>query len=285
MNTLARFLSLAFDPGEHVYVATGKECNEERRSLSLSDAADLEGVSRPFGYFVGVNPCHPTGRYRKEDVAAIRSIVFESDTMPLMDQAKAIKDLGVPFSAAIFSGGKSIHFWIILSECLTEYEFDCFGERLRQFLAQNGFALDKSIKNVNRVMRLPTAFREEKGKRQEILSLRDRIDNSQFIFGFINAKCPPLGQSASNPAPQARGTITKAATLKTGDEAEAHCREKFPLLAGQKQGHLLAWAKYLVGNTALNRSEMVDLIARNDEGRNRNLSEYERAVDRAISMV
>ena len=128
-------------------------------------------------------------------------------------------------------------------------------------------------------MRLPTAVRGE--KEQVLLSLKHRLKESEFFFNFIDRFCPEYVPKAA----RSDGTIQKSDTIRNVHDAVDHCDKKWPLEAGQKQNSLFSWAIYLVANTDLTREQMIDLIYQNDHGKHQNQREYERAVDRALSML
>lgn len=276
---LQDFLEATFDQAEHVFTCHGRSCSQGRAARPRDGVGALAGFRDPDGVFIGINPSDATGTYSKENVTAIRNIVFESDTMPVGEQLRAVKALDIPYSAVVFSGSKSAHFWICLDQAIDQATFSCYTHRLLLFLEENGFKADQQLTNENRLMRFPGGFRGD--REQKLLQVLGRISESSFCFDFINARCPPW----TPPVAKAWGTIEKADVLMSTEEAEKYCTDRWPLLAGSKQGNLFAWAKFLVGNTALNREEIVAIIARNDGGRHCITSEYERAVDRCISML
>ena len=111
--TLKQFMELAFDPDEYCLVAHDKPFLN-RKSILMGQAETLAGFKSDGGSWIGINPCDDTGTYEKGNVTAIRNIVFEADNMPLGEQETIIKSLKIPYSAAVYSGGKSFHIWIPL---------------------------------------------------------------------------------------------------------------------------------------------------------------------------
>jgi hypothetical protein len=300
--TLKDFLEVAFNPDEYVFTCTASVNKgppiHNRTSRSRAQTETLAGFQTEGGVFIGANPSDQSGTYDKGNVTAIRNLVFEFDEMvnpdgsksiiPKATQARIVKALGIPHSAVVWSGGKSLHFWICLDTAIDQFTFKCYMSRLLLYIKLNAakavglegeVQADPSTCKENQLMRFPTAFRGD--QEQTLYGVKSRISESDFCFNFINEKCPPYTPPVPKPGD---GRIKKSSRVWTEDEAEKHCNEKWPLEAGQKQNGLASWATFLVGNTNLKREEIIDLIARNDMGKNRRVSEYERAVDRVLAM-
>lgn len=103
-------------------------------------------------------------------VADMRFAVCEMDTVPLNKQVafwvKCIR-IGIPVSAVIHSGSKSLHGWVNV-ECgqdVEKWDKDVRGWLFKEFGEQYG--LDSACSNKARLSRLPGFYRE--GKQQQRL--------------------------------------------------------------------------------------------------------------------
>src|ERR1700678_1605238 len=64
--------------------------------------------------FFSINPMDPTKTRADSSVLKYRNILVEMDHMPLEQQDQYIVEIGMPYSTAVFSGSKSIHYIISL---------------------------------------------------------------------------------------------------------------------------------------------------------------------------
>lgn len=106
----------------------------------------------------------------REDLkcTAFRSFLVEMDYGPLPEQMAYVKKLGMPYSAAIFSGNKSIHFLITLDTDLpSEKVYRVFSEWILGVMT----LADQNTKNPSRSIRIPGAYREP-GKKQLLVEYR-----------------------------------------------------------------------------------------------------------------
>jgi hypothetical protein len=107
--------------------------------------------------------------------------MVEMDTGNLHAQANYIKESRLPFSACIFSGGKSLHYLITL-------DHDLSGDKEWRHIAEWILAAlplaDQMTKNPSRGIRIPGAYREEKQKFQKLLMLNGRVSQSE-LFAWL----------------------------------------------------------------------------------------------------
>jgi len=112
---------------------------------------------------VALNPIK--GYRRDANCTGLRNFLVELDIMMPKDQLAYVKRLGMPYSAVIFSGNKSLHFLISIDR-------DCANERSYKFMANYILntvrAADQNTKNPSRSIRIPGALREP-GKKQILL--------------------------------------------------------------------------------------------------------------------
>lgn len=128
--------------------------------------------------FFTLNPIRT--RRKGDDVTAFRNILIELDKDSIKKQLNRIKKIGVPYTSLVFSGGKSIHCIISLKQPLKDRE-----EFTRYvFLAWTAYGfnkIDDSCKDPARFTRFPNTVREDTGKVQDLIELKERIPNELFL--------------------------------------------------------------------------------------------------------
>lgn len=180
-----KLLSLMFKEGETVCVSNAKY---SYHSLSLENILDNRVVllspnpSAPIRkadsselIFVALNPIK--GFREDANCTSFRNFLIEIDTGPLAQQLDFIKKLGMPYSAAVFSGNKSIHFLISLSEDLPNIKiYKKMGKWILNIITladQNTFYPSISI-------RIPEAVRSETGKAQQLVDFKGKVSISEL---------------------------------------------------------------------------------------------------------
>lgn len=213
LSQVKKFFELLFDDADKVVI--GKTL------------FDLSFVSRPS--FVGpeffaVNSVHGKidyGYQKKEEydeytprradinVSEFRNFMFEMDNLQLADQLIILENCGIPWTAITFSGSKSFHAILSLSEPLhgahTQDGIDNYKQIWRQLEAQivrtarkygyQGQIVDPTSKNPSRFTRYPESERLVKGVisggakvRQTLTYTGQRISEDNFIA--LLEKCP-----------------------------------------------------------------------------------------------
>jgi hypothetical protein len=171
-KTGQELLKLMFRPGETICVSHNKY---GYHSIPLENA--LSGVST----MVSPNPdreiekvetdrltlvaLNPIKGWREDlNCTAFRSFLIEMDYGPLEEQLAYADKIGLPYSAVIFSGNKSLHFLICLDHDLPSEEV---WRIMAEWTLGIATAADQNTKNPSRQIRIPGAYREP-GKRQEL---------------------------------------------------------------------------------------------------------------------
>lgn len=115
---------------------------------------------------------NPINGYREDlKCTAFRNFLVEMDYGSTEEQMAYVKQLGMPYSAAIFSGNKSVHFLISLDTDLPkESIYRTFSEWILNIVT----LADQNTKNPSRSIRVPGAFREP-GKQQLLLEYRGPV--------------------------------------------------------------------------------------------------------------
>lgn len=119
--------------------------------------------------FAALNPIE--GIRNDENCVRYRNFLVEMDDRPLAQQLKYVEDMGMPFSAAVFSGGKSIHFLISLDKDLPNEEtYRIIAEWILNIMT----AADQQTKNPSRMIRIPGAMRDN-GKQQRLVRFNGTV--------------------------------------------------------------------------------------------------------------
>lgn len=123
--------------------------------------------------FVALNPMKEKAYRRDSECAKFRNFLIELDTYERQLQIEYIKRLGLPYSAMIWSGSKSVHVLISL-------EGDGVpNEKIYRFIYKwilNVAPLsDQALGNASRSIRLCGAIRPETGLEQELIELKGPV--------------------------------------------------------------------------------------------------------------
>lgn len=127
------------------------------------------------GYFFVIHAADKAGLKRDGDnnIGEYNNFIIEFDDISLEDQKKLVNKLKMPYTSAVFSGGKSIHYIISLVEPI-DYETYLHYFNFIQELT----LCDIANKDQVRYSRLPFAFRD--GVEQELLELKEKVSNQEF---------------------------------------------------------------------------------------------------------
>lgn len=198
------FFRLLFDPEESTSFAV-----HVRGTKVVPVDAHLEASK--WANFFCINPLHPTAdldpyedyhsadkpRRCDKNVIAYRNILVECDNSSIEEQLELIKSSGMPYSSAVYSGGKSIHFIISLTTPVeTEESYRELVTRVHTALGGRK-VVDTSTKNPSRFSRFPNAKRADTNKKQELLSIKSRVNNNDLNEWIISKIGPPLMKAAT----------------------------------------------------------------------------------------
>ncbi len=169
----------AFEPGElirvQLHVAQKKEgawmpkgfgeFMTREQVVAALDADALRG-NKDAGIYMGQNPVRPglddQTAAKDEGVAAFRHTLVEFDAGTLEQQFATVLATRLPVSAVVYSGGKSLHFWVRVDAP----DRETFKQRVAAIHALPLLAgMDKANKNPSRLTRLPGARRGDKVQR------------------------------------------------------------------------------------------------------------------------
>lgn len=178
-------LKLLFNEGETVCVSSDKY---PYHSIPLEKAMDgeIELIPEKPGcpnnlvlssdlIMVAINPME--GFRKDESTTKFRTFLWEIDKGSIKEQLGYLKHIGVPLSASIFSGNKSIHALTVLDEDIPDEK----TYRLLYNWALNILTMcDQNCKNPSRSTRIPGAYREP-GKKQRLFDIGTRVKFKDFM--------------------------------------------------------------------------------------------------------
>jgi hypothetical protein len=181
-----KLFNLMFRPGERVCVSVDKfgyhsvplenALSEKVTLVSPNGNVPARIVNSDDLTLVALNPMGH-GYRTDENVCAYRNFLLELDTSSIATQIEYIKKLGIPYSTIVFSGSKSAHTVVSLSQDLpNEKIYRDFAEWMLNIYT----FCDQAIKNPSRSTRIPGAMREG-GKQQELLEYRGPVKTADLI--------------------------------------------------------------------------------------------------------
>lgn len=156
---------------------------------------------------------------RDANVTSFRHALVECDTLPIERQYAIIRQLELPLSALVFSGGKSLH-GIVKIDAADFKEYQKRVDFLYGICEKNGLVIDRKNRNPSRLSRLPGVTRN--GRRQWLIATNtgrsDWADWADWVAGQ-NDDLPEFETLADyfhNPPKMADSLI--AGVLRQGDK-------------------------------------------------------------------
>ena len=156
------------------FLPSGKGVNKSFEELikacdTYEDIGYILGDWNPkAGAWARINPMSGEG-CKNSDVEEFRHCLIESDSLPKEEQLRKMRELNLPCSALVDSGGKSIHAIVKIDAGKDEKLYRERVSKLHEFLAKNGFPVDKACKNASRLSRIAAVTRD--GKRQKLIAV------------------------------------------------------------------------------------------------------------------
>lgn len=179
-----KFLDLLFDEGEQVCVRPAmsayrslplEDLKNQAVELTSNDGEKVVVVPTSSLKLIALNPIK--GKLEDAGCTAYRNFLIEMDGASLGEQWAYIDEFNLPWSACVFSGGKSLHFAVCLTDSLpSEDIYRFYAEWILNVVTQ----ADQSTKNPSRGIRIPDVEREA-GKVQKLIELRSRISLDSLV--------------------------------------------------------------------------------------------------------
>jgi hypothetical protein len=131
--------------------------------------------------YLFVTPNSMIGNRRCEDNIDQRTtFIVEFDELPLDEQMVFVDQIQMPYSTATYSGNKSVHFLIRLTDSISDKrEYKRLAKLI--LLATNNKADPAPLKNSSTFTRVPFAIRKETGRIQKLLKLKKRVSQKELI--------------------------------------------------------------------------------------------------------
>jgi hypothetical protein len=180
-ETGKKLLNLMFRPGETVCVSHNKygyhsiplqNALEGPVTLVPPQTSEDQTWRHPKPEELLLVALNPIKGWRQDmNCTAFRSFLVEMDYGPLAQQLAYAKRIGLPYSAVIFSGNKSLHFLITLDSDLPDEET---WRKIAEWILGVATMADQKTKNPSRSIRIPGAFREP-DKQQKIVEFHGAI--------------------------------------------------------------------------------------------------------------
>lgn len=205
------FWNTLFDPGDWTCFAS------QPHGTSLHPVASEIYDSEVYFTINAIKP----DQYRADaHVEKHRTFLFEWDNEPLEKQKEFLWQFPMPVAGMVFSGSKSIHYFVTLEEPVTAEQYTDIWKRIAAKLPPG---VDKSTKNPSRLARTPGAFRHMKGGAgggsNHVLQTLLHVGNRTSIK-LVNDYCPPLidQQVKKDEPPQVGTTVFQRIALLEAKE-------------------------------------------------------------------
>ena len=178
-------LKLLFNEGETICVSHNEfafhsiplenALNGEVELVSPNDKVPIAYRDSSELILASINPIN--GHRRDSNVTAFRSFLIEMDAGSIKTQLGTIDHLKMPFSAQVFSGNKSVHTVITLSEDLKdEKNYRATAEWIFRIIT----LADSNCINPSRMVRIPGAYRDN-GRKQRLIRIKERISQKELM--------------------------------------------------------------------------------------------------------
>jgi hypothetical protein len=158
---MSEFLKLLFNDGEWV-VQADKFWHTQSHPINFNAKSEL----------FCLNPIHPNSTRREDDLVGFRNILVEMDHGSRYSQVNHINKCKMPFTTAVWSGGRSMHFIISLTEFVDKKKFKSLCKRIHIALERKN---DPQCQNGAAFSRLPDVKREATGNQQELMEVRSKV--------------------------------------------------------------------------------------------------------------
>lgn len=144
-------------PGKGYFDRTAKQLIEELKKHPDDIGAVIGDWKDDCGAWIRFNPVDGKG-VKNDNITRFTYALVESDEMPIPEQDALYRKLQLPIACLVHSGSKSLHA-IIRVNAANAKEYRHRVEYLYDFLAKNGFKVDKANRNPSRLSRMPGVTR------------------------------------------------------------------------------------------------------------------------------
>lgn len=172
MNKQIKFFTTLFDPEDSTNI-----CKNLWESSSIDSAYTHDNLPKERLCFNALS-----GPRCNSNVTKLRTILIESDKNELDSQLEWLASCKLPYSAVLFSGNKSLHIFISLTEPIkTISKYKKLVDSLYAAITDSSnIRLDESCKTPSQLSRYPNAVRSDTGEQQTLLVVKDRVKISEL---------------------------------------------------------------------------------------------------------
>jgi hypothetical protein len=161
--------------------------------------------------FFSINPMNPDKTRADSSVTTYRNVLVEMDKLALDKQEAHISEIKMPYTTAVYSGGKSVHYIISLETPLEdEQTYRALVKRIYKAVGDD--LVDQTVRNPSRFSRLPGHIRLDTGKEQKLLAIKGRVSNAQ-LEEWLNSRGAPEIELWENLTPEPRSTFKNPGRL------------------------------------------------------------------------
>lgn len=142
--------------GEHYHMKAGDMLRQLDHYHSLPEV--VGDWDPDAGAWIRFNPFDNSGFYKDENITAYRYALAESDSLPIEEQYRVLRESRLPIAVLVESGGKSLHA-VFRVDAKDKFEY---ASRVRDAYASLntfGFLVDPQNKNPSRLSRMPGVTR------------------------------------------------------------------------------------------------------------------------------
>jgi len=154
-----------------------------REEIHLRPNPGTKGVAKTVRpeelLLLSINPIK--GPREDANVYRFQNFLVEMDGMPLAEQQKYVQSMGMPYTAAVYSGGKSIHYVISLKEDMPD---ESSWRLVAEWILNVMDKADQQTKNPSRMVRIPGAHRPG-GRQQRLISATGPISRAD-LFSWLS---------------------------------------------------------------------------------------------------
>lgn len=189
MKDLKALLDLMFEPEDEVSVSNSQwgyhsmpqssVLSGEVSLVSPSQKVKTKKVKTDKLIFLCLNAVK--GWRRDDCITSCRTFLWEVDVGTLSSQREYIRSLGIPCSAAIYSGNKSIHYITVLDEPVDIKTY----RLLFKWVNNIGTLIDWQCGNPSRSVRIPGAIRPDTNKKQMLIEIGNRVKLDD-LMAYLN---------------------------------------------------------------------------------------------------
>lgn len=199
---MIRYLEAMFEPDERVGLVIDAWKNDEGKwlpkkgvwdktraelvtalQLKRDDIGSVIGDVEPeCGAWVRINPLDGEGA-KDANVTAFRHALIEADDQDLGKQLALIRELRLPCSAIVHSGGKSIHA-LVRVDAADATDYRRRVDRLYDVCEKSGLKVDSANRNPSRLSRLPGVAR--RGRPQYMIEGRCGVSTFEDWQAFVD---------------------------------------------------------------------------------------------------